>query len=564
MTYLLVGLFYLSPSVEKHFAKTHSLCYNKLMEQFTTRNLPISIQSFADVRERECVYVDKTQFIPSLLSTGKQYFLSRPRRFGKSLFLSTLKAYFLGKKDLFAGLALETLEPELAKFQKRDAWICRPVFHLDLCGQTYNRKEALENIIKSHLDIWEKEIGISPSIDDIAVRFRELIRNAAQKSGHKAVVLVDEYDKPLLDSIFNEELLGTYRTILKGFYGTLKPLDEYLHFVFITGITRFDKVSIFSDFNQLQDISNNEFFANICGITQSELEKNFQPEIKVMAEKNEMTYDECVAALKQKYDGYHFHKTQAEDVYNPFSLINAMSDKEFGNYWFVTGTPTFLVKMLKTMRIDAAKFVNGIEVDGRKFENYHIDTTSPEPLLYQSGYLTIKGYDREWRTYTLGLPNDEVKYGFFYELLPFYLQDDEVKEQFLAKEFARDVKNGNVDGFMNRVKAIFAALPQKSSEKFYELDAKQIFFLIFKLMGEFILCEIQNGDGRSDAVVWTENTIYVFEFKLDGTTDDALAQIDDKHYAIAYQADGRKVIKVGATFSSTEKNITAWKCITAE
>lgn len=534
------------------------------MEQFTTRNLPISIQSFEKLRERECVYVDKTQFIPLLLSTGGQYFLSRPRRFGKSLFISTLKAYFLGKKDLFTGLALETQELELAKFQKRDAWICRPVFHLDLGGQVYTTKEALENIIKNHLDIWEKEIGTSSSIDDIAVRFREVIRNAAKKTGQKAVVLVDEYDKPLLDSIFNDELLDTYRTILKGFYGTLKPLDEYLHFVFITGITRFDKVSIFSDFNQLQDISNNEFFANICGITQSELEKNFQPEIKAMAEKNEMTHDECLTTLKQKYDGYHFHKTQAEDVYNPFSLINAMSDKEFGNYWFVTGTPTFLVKMLKVMRIDAAKFTNGIEVDGRAFENYHIDTTSPEPLLYQSGYLTIKGYDKSLRSYTLGFPNDEVKYGFLRLLIPFYVQTPDVEELTGIFGFVRDVKNGNVDGFMNRVKAIFAALPQKSSEKFYELDAKQIFFLIFKLMGEFILCEIQNGDGRSDAVVWTENVIYVFEFKLDGTTDDALAQIDDKHYAIAYQADGRKVVKVGAVFSGTEKTISDWKCITVE
>lgn len=379
----------------KYFAKMHRLCYNKSMEQFTTRNLPISIQSFEKLRERDCVYVDKTQFIPLLLSTGGQYFLSRPRRFGKSLFLSTLKAYFMGKKDLFAGLALETQEPELAKLQKRDAWICRPVFHLDLGGQIYTTKEALENVLLRHLRTWETEFSISEEYNYTpADRLSVLVKKAAETTGHKAVVLVDEYDKPLLDSIFNEELLDTYRTILKGFYGTLKPLDEYLHFVFVTGITRFDKVSIFSDFNQLHDISISDKYETICGITQIELEQNFQPEIKVMAEKNKMTYDECLDKLKYKYDGYHFVAGE-ENIYNPFSIINALDEIKFGNYWFATGTPTFLVKMLKTMRLDAAKFTDGIEVDGRTFENYHIDTTSPEPLLYQSGYLTIKGYDRE-------------------------------------------------------------------------------------------------------------------------------------------------------------------------
>lgn len=527
------------------------------MEQI--RRLPIGVQSFEKIRERGCVYVDKTQFIPLLLSTDAQYFLSRPRRFGKSLFISMLEEYFLGHLELFAGLALETQEAEMAKLQKRDAWIERPVFHLDLAGQIYNEKDSLENILFRHLEKWEKKFDIAENEKfSPADRFAVLIQTAYEKTGKQVVVLIDEYDKPLLDSIDNPELLDYYRTILKGFYGVLKPMDKYLHFVFITGITRFDKVSIFSDFNQLRDISVNEKFSAICGVTQKELENNFKPEIEAMAEKSGLTYDECLAKLKQKYDGYHF-SYKSDNIYNPFSLVNAFEDGSFGDYWFNTGTPTFLVKMLKDMYIDAASYTNGIEVDGSTFESYHIDTTSPDPLLYQAGYLTIKDYDKSLSLYTLAFPNDEVEYGFLKKLMPFYIQTQIPSKTPSVQSFVRDIRSGNVDSFMQRIQSIFEALPPKKSEKFYELDGQQIFFLIFRLMGQFAQCEVQNAKGRTDLVVWTAEIIYVFEFKLDGTADEALAQIDEKNYAVPYQADGRKIVKIGAVFSSEKCNVTEWK-----
>ncbi len=514
------------------------------------RNLPIGIQTFEKIRTGNYVYVDKTQFVEKLARYKCPYFLSRPRRFGKSLFLSTLKSYFEGRKDLFDGLSISKTETEWKKY---------PVFYLDFNVGDFTDEENFRKSLGIKLDQYEKIYGVrNPNATSPADRFSSLLQQAHEQTGLQAVILVDEYDKPLFNAVGNEELVDTFRKILKSFYGVIKGEDAHIQFAFITGVTRFDKVSIFSDLNNLRDISLSEDFSAICGISQADLEANFVPEIELMAEKNEITKEECSAELKKNYDGYHFSKDTKTDIYNPFSLLNAFADLDFGSYWFSTGTPTFLTKMIRNSDFDYKSLEDDIEIGFRSLENYRLTATDPLPMLYQTGYITIKAYDKDFRAFTLGLPNEEVKYGLYENLIPLYAGYEEKTSNIEVLNFVRELRAGKVNEFMERINKIFAAAPKKSNQKCYELDCQAFVWLIFKLMGEFVLCEVQNGKGRSDAVVWEKSAIYIFEFKMDKSAKEAMAQINSKDYPIAYKSDGRKIVKVAVNYSSEKEQLDDW------
>ncbi|MBQ0052177.1 MAG: AAA family ATPase [Treponema sp.] len=512
------------------------------------RNLPIGIQTFEKIRENNCVYIDKTRFVWELAKYKCPYFLSRPRRFGKSLFLSTLKSYFEGRKDLFEGLAISKAETEWKKY---------PVFYFDFNVGDFTDEEKFCNSLDRKLIDYEEIYGNRGS-KTFADRFSDLLKIAHENTGLQAVVLVDEYDKPLLNAIDDEKLVDAFRKKLKSFYGVLKGEDAHIRFVFITGVTRFDKVSIFSDLNNLNDISMSSEFSAICGISQEELESDFVPEIENMAEKNEISKEECLQILKKNYDGYHFSEDVKTDIYNPFSLMNAFFNNSFGSYWFSTGTPTFLTLMMRNSDFDFKTLENDIEVGSRTLENYRLTATDPLPMLYQTGYITIKEYDKTFRSFILGLPNDEVRYGLYDNLIPLYAGYTEKTNKIEVMNFIREIQKGKVDDFMKRINNIFASAPKQANQKQYELNCQAFVWLIFKLMGEFVICEVQNGEGRSDAVVWEKEIIYIFEFKMDGTAQEAIDQINSKDYPISYKNDGRKIVKVGVNYSSEKKQLSEW------
>ncbi|WP_293740432.1 ATP-binding protein [uncultured Parabacteroides sp.] len=514
----------------------------------TIRKMPIGIQSFEDIRRDNYVYVDKTEIVYRLVTMGKPYFLSRPRRFGKSLLISTLEAYFLGKKELFNGLAIEKLEQD---------WLTYPVLHLDLNAEKYDSPEALNKMLELHLNRWEDTYGKRGSETTLSGRFANIIRHANQQTGRQVVVLIDEYDKPLLQALGNEELLDAYRSTLKAFYGVLKSADPFLKFVFLTGVTKFAQVSVFSDLNQLKDISMHSDYINVCGITQDELAANFAPELKRIAEKNNITEKEAIASMKRKYDGYHFNG-DTTGIFNPFSVLNALDSLEFDYFWFQTGTPTFLVELLKKSEYDLRKLIDGLETQAYAFTEYRADANNPIPLIYQSGYLTIKDYDREFQLYKLEFPNEEVRYGFLSFIAPFYTSITDDDKGFYIGKFIQELRAGKVDAFLTRLRAFFADFP-------YELNARTerhyqvVFYLVFKLMGQFCEAEVRSARGRADAVVKTKDYIYVFEFKLDGSAFDALEQIEHTGYLIPYTADGRQLVKVGVSFDAGERNIGEWE-----
>lgn len=376
------------------------------MEQM--RKLPIGIQTFEKLRERNYLYVDKTAMVYQIASVSVPYFLSRPRRFGKSLLISTFEVYFQGRKDLFQGLAIEKLETK---------WEQYPVFHLDLNAENYKNADSLRIILNSNLERWEGLYGRGAGEDSLSTRFSGVIRRACEQTGKQVVVLIDEYDKPLLQTILDKSLLDEYRSILKAFYGVLKSADRYLRFVFLTGVTKFAQVSVFSDLNQLNDISMDREYNALCGVTKDELVKVFTPEIQRLSESEELTFEETLFRLERQYDGYHFCENTVVGLFNPFSLLNVFQKTKFGNYWFQTGTPTYLVSLLKQSDYDLRLLVNGVEVTASAFSEYRAEANNPLPMIYQSGYLTIKDYDKEFLLYTLSFPNDEVRYGFLNFLL---------------------------------------------------------------------------------------------------------------------------------------------------
>ncbi len=523
------------------FAKT-TIYHREVMSKI----YPVGIQSFEKIREGGYCYIDKTSLIYSLIKSGQYYFLSRPRRFGKSLLISTLEAYFLGKKELFKGLAMEGLEKD---------WTTHPVLHLDLNTQKYDTPEALNNVLEENLNYWESLYGASESEIGVARRFNGIIRRAAEKAGQKVVVLVDEYDKPMLQAIGNEPLLTDYRNTLKAFYGALKSNDKYLRFALLTGVTKFSKVSVFSDLNNLMDISLSNRFANICGITENELHRDLEEDIRLLAEANGMNETEARQTLKEWYDGYHFAEN-TEDIYNPFSLLNTLAEMKFGSYWFETGTPTFLVELLQRSKYDLHRLTEEMATADSLGG---IDTmeTNPVPILYQSGYLTIKGFDKEFRTYELGLPNKEVEEGFTKFLLPNYAFLSSGNPSFEISSFVREVRSGNIDAFMRRLQSFFADTPYELARDL-ERHYQNVLFIVFKLLGFYTRAEYRTSNGRIDMVVKTDRYIYVMEFKLDGTAEEAIRQINEKGYAAPFASDGRTLYKIGVNFSNAIRGIEGW------
>ncbi|MBQ1310611.1 MAG: AAA family ATPase [Blautia sp.] len=518
-----------------------------------SRKLPIGIQGFEKLRTGGFLYVDKTEYIYQLAHDNVPYFLSRPRRFGKSLLLSTMKAYWEGKKELFQGLAIESLEKG-----NPDAWKTWPIFYFDFNGANYHEKEALEGILDEQLRRWEQDYNLQIRNESLGERFRNLLISAHRDTGLRCIVLVDEYDKPLLDTMDDKELQEHNKDVFKGFFSTLKSFDEYIRFVFITGVSRFHKVSIFSDLNQLKDISLTKKYAALCGLTEEELRACFQPEIQKLAEEQGMTEPECLAALKQTYDGYHFHPN-GPGVYNPYSLLNAFSDGEFGSYWFETGTPTFLVKKLRETEFDVRKFTDRtLYASEGMLKDYSGDSQDPVPLLYQTGYLTIAGFERTGRVYTLAFPNEEVKYGFVECLMPEYIADSGAgsgKDIFTLRRY---VEQGELEKIRDVLTALFAGITCTLETDPFEHYFQAVIYLVFTLLGKFALCEMHTCTGRIDCKVETTNFVYQFEFKRDDTAQAALEQIDSKDYALPFTADSRKLYKIGVSFDSATRKLAGW------
>ena len=516
------------------------------MEEGTFRRYPIGIQDFEDLRNNDYIYVDKTALIYQLVNTNKIYFLSRPRRFGKSLLVSTLEAYFLGKKELFNGLDMEQLEKD---------WTVYPVLHIDFSGSKYMEAESLRASINVQLLLWENVYGRQEGEDTFSLRLEGIIRRAYEQTGQRVVILIDEYDKPMLQAIGNEKLQKQFRDTLKPFYGALKTMDGYIKFAFLTGVTKFGKVSVFSDLNNLDDISMRKDYVEICGVSDQELHENLDIELHEFAETQGLSYDKLCTKLKEYYDGYHFTHNSI-GIYNPFSLLNAFKYKEFGRYWFETGTPTYLVKLLKKHHYDLEQMAHE-ETDAQVLNSIDSESTNPIPVIYQSGYLTIKGYDERFGIYRLGFPNREVEEGFIRFLLPFYANVNKVESPFEVQKFVREVETGDYDSFFHRLQSFFADTTYEVIRE-QELHYENVLFIVFKLVGFYTKVEYHTNDGRIDLVLQTEKFIYIMEFKLNGTAEEALQQINDKRYALPFEADGRKLFKIGINFSEKTRNIEKW------
>lgn len=507
---------------------------------------PIGIQNFEKIRNDGYFYVDKTALMYQMVKTGSYYFLSRPRRFGKSLLISTLEAYFQGKKDLFEGLAIEKLEKD---------WIKYPILHLDLNIEKYDTQESLDKILNDNLEYWESQYGSRPSETSFSLRFAGIIQRACEKTGQRVVVLVDEYDKPMLQAIGNEELQKQFRDTLKPFYGALKTKDGCIKFALLTGVTKFGKVSVFSDLNNLDDISMWNEYIEICGVSEREIHENLETELHEFAAARGITYDKLCEELRECYDGYHFTHNSI-GMYNPFSLLNAFKRKEFGSYWFETGTPTYLVKLLKKHHYDLERMAHE-ETDAQVLNSIDSESTNPIPVIYQSGYLTIKGYDERFGMYRLGFPNREVEEGFIRFLLPFYANVNKVESPFEIQKFVREVESGDYNSFFRRLQSFFADTTYEVIRD-QELHYENVLFIVFKLVGFYVNVEYHTNEGRIDLVLQTDKFIYIMEFKLNGTAEDALQQINDKHYALPFEMDGRKLFKIGVNFSAETRNIEKW------
>ncbi len=508
---------------------------------------PIGIQSFEKLRKNGCVYVDKTALVYQLVKGGDCYFLSRPRRFGKSLLLSTLEAYFLGRRDLFKGLAAERLEKDWTKY---------PVLHVDMSvGNFTEKKEALDNTLNSYLTTWEREYGSDSSENDIELRFTGVIRRACEKTGAKVVVLIDEYDAPLLDSIERPELQEHYRNTLRSFYKVLKSQDQYIRFTFLTGVTKFSQVSIFSGLNNLNDISLDEDYAGICGITENELETYFHESILEFAAAGKTGYEEARDLLRKQYDGYRF-SVNAVGIYNPFSLINTFYRNRIQNYWFASGTPTYLTRVLRKFNVLPTEIMD-VRAGAADFMSTADQVEDWVPLMYQSGYLTITGYDGDSGLYTLGIPNGEVRTGLFQNLVPGYIGKNYRQTNVIIAEMAAALRKGRVDDAMRELQKGFSSMPHGTGTN-TEANYQQL--LVAFLWAGNILARIEErtAKGRIDIIFEVDKFIYILELKVDKSAAEALRQIEDRDYASRYSSDPRPVIKIGVNFSSKERSLTDW------
>ena len=511
------------------------------------KRFPIGIQTFDKIIEDNYLYIDKTGYVDEIANKYQYVFLSRPRRFGKSLLSSTFHSYFEGRKELFEGLKAG---------ERKTEWKRHPVFHFDMSTAKHVNEELLLSELNIMLNKYETVYGKGQDEIFPNQRLLGLVQRAYEQTGEQAVIIIDEYDAPLLDVMNDKVKLPSLRQIMRNFYSPIKSLDPYLRFVFITGINKFAQLSIFSELNNLKNISMMPEYSAICGISQSEMENNMQNEIKALAEEQEISYEEALEQLKYNYDGYHFCD-KSEDIYNPFSLINALSDKFFGSYWFDSGTPTYLIERLRRNPIDETSLDKITLVPQSDFDVSPELSDNSLPMLYQTGYLTIKSYDRRMQLYTLGYPNKEVKIGFTRGLLGEYPSSTGTASGFVAHFYAA-MDSQNIDLAMEKLQAYLAGIPndlENKTEKHYQT----IIYLIFSLLGFYIRTEVKSAIGRADAVCYTDSCIYVFEFKVDGSAEDALRQIDEKGYMLPYKfEEGKNLVKVGVNISSQTRTVEKW------
>ena len=517
-----------------------------------TRKLyPIGIQTFSEIRTNDNLYIDKTAYIYRMAnSDGKYFFLSRPRRFGKSLLVSTLLSYFGGRKELFKGLAIDNLENEWAEY---------PVLHFDLSGGKHQEEDQLNRYLDFILKDNERRFGVECDAVDANVRLANLIASVYKKTGKQVVVLIDEYDAPLLDVVHQDERLESLRHLMRNFYSPLKQCEPMLRFVFLTGITKFSQLSIFSELNNITNISMDEAYAGICGITTEELLTQMSDDIDRLAEKLSITREVAIQQLKDNYDGYHF-TYPSPDIFNPYSLLNCFSKEKIGAYWFGSGTPTFLIEMMRKFGTTPMDIGESEMADVSDFDAPTETMESIVPLLYQSGYVTIKDYDEDTNLYELGIPNKEIRIGLFKSLLPNYLTRSSQRGKVAIAQMSVLIKNGDIDGALELFRTFLATVPYCENTK-YEGHFQQLMYVVFALLTDYrILVEQRTSKGRTDITLETQDSIYIMELKFGNTADEALAQINANHYADAFAMSNKKTIKVGIGFDvKDERNITEWK-----
>ena len=508
---------------------------------------PIGEQSFENLREGGFIYIDKTRYIHKILDGSQYYFLGRPRRFGKSLFLSTMKCFFEGKRHLFKDLYIDTIDWD---------WEPYPVLYLDLNPQQYTDDETLDILIERFLKKEEEKWDIAPDVPDHSSRFADLIDTMYKRTGKGVVILVDEYDKPLVNNIHNRQRFEVYRDKLAALYSNFKSSADYIRLVFLTGVSRFGKLSVFSGLNNISDISFDIDFSAICGITEKELKDNFKEGITLLSRRYRRSYDEELAELKRHYDGYHF-SDESPDMYNPFSLLQVFAKRKYSNYWIESGKPRLLAEQLKRTDTDLEKLIH-IRCDQSALSGLDIDSIAPVALFYQTGYLTIKDYDFDDDIYTLGLPNEEVKQGFFQFLLPYYSSVKEAESRVFVVDFRKEMQEGRVDDFMKRLQSMFAGISYEM--KFdEERNVQNAILILFSLIGMNVDTEVRTSDGRIDILVRTDRYVYIMELKYDSSAEEALAQIDRKEYALPWAIDSREVIEIGINYSSEKRRIDEWK-----
>lgn len=507
---------------------------------------PIGIQKFEKIRKDGYVYVDKTAQIYNLATTGCYYFLSRPRRFGKSLLVSTMEAYFKGKRELFEGLAIEQLEQD---------WKEYPVIHLDLSGVSYKSPDSLAKVLNEKLSLLEKEYTVECTSDLPGLRFQRIIESAYNLSGRQVVILIDEYDKPIIDNLLDDGLQEEFRILLQGFYSAMKSMDGRIKFGFITGVTKLGKLSVFSGLNNLQDISMDASYVDICGITENDLRSYFGGSVKELALANGMTVEECYARLEEMYDGYHFSE-YSTGIYNPFSILNTFKVNRFKEYWFETGTPTFMVDVIKKTNFDVTTLGNQ-SMDSTLLSSADSVLDNPVPLLFQSGYLTITGYNSQFGLYSLGFPNIEVKNGFLNYLLKYYTPLGGQSGSTLIYSLWKAVQDGNPEAFMQILDTLFARTNyqiQGDAEK----DFQYAMYIILELLGEHIQTEYHTSNGRIDVLMTTGDFVYIFELKVNSSAEAAIRQIEEKGYDRPFLNDSRTVYKIGINFSTKDRRIESW------
>lgn len=509
---------------------------------------PIGEQDFGNIRKSGCVYVDKTRFLEKMIrGGGKYFFLARPRRFGKSLFLSTIDYFFRGERELFRGLHADTMQWE---------WEEYPILRLDLNISRYEEPGMLDKIMNNLLSEWESKFGVENRSDEMSIRFRNVIKAAHEKTGRQVVILVDEYDKPLVGNLNNNKLFEHYRAKLAGVYANFKSGAEHIRLVFLTGVSRFSKLSVFSDLNNINDISFDNEFADICGITEQELNSNFRPGIDGLAARYRVNHEEAHSLLKQNYDGYRF-SAEGNDIYNPWSLLNCLSKQQIGNYWNETGVPSVLAEMLKRVNANLKKvFDRYYEEDRLK----GLDLLNPDPtaLLYQTGYLTIKEYNRDLDMYRLGIPNREVRKGILDQLLPLYNSYATGPEASIVSDMVVALKTGEPEVFMEILTAYFAGV-QYDLRMDNENNFQNAFYILMSLIGIDTQAETRTSSGRIDLLIKTKSFIYIIELKYDGSAEEALDQIKEKEYGLSFRNDSRQTFLIGVNFSSKTRTIGEWK-----